>query len=81
MDSSKKQDIQMGERLREIRENLGYTREEYAELFHISPDQYERLERGESRITVDKVQILYETFFANSQKAQRDTKPDLLSAL
>lgn len=61
MNYTKEQDILLGKRLQDIREGLGYSRDEFAEMFSLSVDQYKRLERGESRITIDKVRLLYQT--------------------
>jgi len=62
MTYTNEENILLGKGLQEIRENLGYKREVFAELFGLSLDQYKRLERGESRITVDKVALLYRTY-------------------
>lgn len=59
---AKEEDILLGKRLQEIREGLGRTREEFAELFGLSVEQYKRLEQGKSRITVDKIRLLYNVY-------------------
>lgn len=62
MDNSRKAEVELGMRLREIREGLHYTQSQFAEALSIDVSQYKRIEKGESRITVDKLRKLYADF-------------------
>lgn len=62
MNYGKKQDIELGMRLCEIRESMHYTQSQFAETLDIEVSQYRRIEKGISRITIDKVRLLYETY-------------------
>ena len=62
MDNSRKDDFNLGMRLCETRENLHYTQSQFAETLGIDVTQYKRIERGESRITVDKLRTLYKKY-------------------
>ena len=42
-------------RLKEIRKELGYTQEKFAEIMKMSLSGYKKLESGEIRISVDKL--------------------------
>ncbi len=62
MDYDKRQDVELGLRLREIRESLHFTQSQFAEVFGIEVSQYKRIEKGISRITIDKVRTLYDKY-------------------
>lgn len=53
---------QIGERLQRARENLGCTQETFAELLDVAAVHYQRLERGEYALTLDKMVILHEKY-------------------
>ncbi|NLL77382.1 MAG: helix-turn-helix transcriptional regulator [Clostridiales bacterium] len=57
--SEKELNIQIGERLREIRENLGYTREEFADILCVAEGHYKRYETGATELPMYKVKILH----------------------
>ena len=52
--------IEIGGRLRVIRENLGKSQAEFAELLDISDEHYRKLENGSTGLTIEKVRLLYE---------------------
>lgn len=52
--------VEIGKRLKQIRENLGYSQTEFAEILDVSYDHYRRLEKGVSGLTVEKLQLLFE---------------------
>lgn len=53
---------QIGERLQRARENLGCTQEIFAESLDVAPVHYQRLERGEYALTLDKMVVLHEKY-------------------
>lgn len=46
-------------RLKLIREDRGYTQEQFAELLEVSTSGYKKIESGEVRIGIDKIQTLH----------------------
>lgn len=50
--------MDMVNRLREIRENEGYTQESFSELLGISTSAYKKIESGENQITLDGIRKL-----------------------
>lgn len=46
------------ERLKEIRLELGYTQEQFAEIMEMSLSGYKKLESGEVKLSVEKIYIL-----------------------
>ncbi len=56
----KSQNIEIGNRLRTIREGRKASQAEFAEALGISDDHYRKIESGSTGLTVDKVCILYE---------------------
>lgn len=62
MDYEKRQDIELGLRLCELRESMHYTQSQFAEALGIEVSQYKRIEKGISRITIDKVRILHDKY-------------------
>lgn len=59
--TNKDENIVVGHRLSIIRENLGYKQEEFAALLGITIGQYSKIERGETGLSVEKIQILYDS--------------------
>lgn len=57
--NEKELNMQIGERLREIRENLGYTREEFSDILCVAEGHYKRYETGATELPMYKVKILY----------------------
>lgn len=62
MNYGKKQDLELGIRLCELRESMHYTQSQFAETLGVEVSQYKRIEKGFSRITIDKVRLLYEKY-------------------
>lgn len=67
MDEVKKQEVrrlntQIGGRLKEIRENNGYTQEEFAETLNISVVHYRKLESGIYRLQNEYIVKLYRAY-------------------
>lgn len=54
--------MESGHRLREFREQLGYTQEQFAEKLDISVSTVKKMETGEYNISVDTQRKLKETF-------------------
>lgn len=57
--NEKELNMQIGERLREIRENLGYTRAEFADILCVAEGHYKRYETGATELPMYKVKVLY----------------------
>lgn len=58
--TKKSSNVEIGSRLRVIRENLGKSQAEFAEILDISDEHYRKLESGSTGLTIEKVRILYE---------------------
>lgn len=59
MNRKKKElNVEIGSRLQEVRENMGYTQEETAVLLDICSEQYRKIESGYSGITLNKIIVL-----------------------
>lgn len=54
--------IEVGNRLREIRKDLKFTQEQFAEQLDYAPKHYGQVERGERGITLQKLKLLYDKF-------------------
>lgn len=52
--------IEIGERLKVIRQNLGKSQAEFAEIMNVSDEHYRKLESGSTGLTIDKIRLLYE---------------------
>lgn len=52
--------VEIGERLRQQRKKMGMTQEEIAELLGISPTYYGEIERGNRKLSVQRVLTVYE---------------------
>ena len=52
--------VEIGERLRQQRKKMGMTQEETAELLGISPTYYGEIERGNRKLSIQKVLTVYE---------------------
>lgn len=61
-------DFTIGERLRNIRENLGYTRESFAEILDISPATLSNVELGRTHISQIILINLYKVFGISSDE-------------
>ena len=51
--------VEIGKRLQQQRKRLNLTQEQAAELLDISPTYYGALERGEKRLSLEKVVMIY----------------------
>ena len=49
---------ELANRLRQIRENMGYTQESFSELLEISTSAYKKIESTENQITLDGIRRL-----------------------
>lgn len=52
--------LKQGMRLKQIQDNLGYSSEKMAEILGVSTEQYRKYCTGESRLTSEKIDLLYE---------------------
>ncbi len=60
--SRKEANIQIGRRLREIRNNLGCKQSEFAVLFGVSEEHYRKYESGVTGLSADKMLLLYKEY-------------------
>lgn len=51
--------IEIGIRLKDIRENLHYTQSQFAEILGICDEHYRKIENGSVGLTLEKVNILH----------------------
>ena len=51
---------EIGQRLKDIRKKNGYTQEEFSELMGMSLNYYGKIERGEGRLSIEKLIFLHE---------------------
>ena len=58
--AKKGNNVEIGMRLRIIRENLGRSQAELVEILDVSDDHYRKIESGTTGLTLEKVRILYE---------------------
>ncbi|MGN1147326.1 MAG: helix-turn-helix domain-containing protein [Lachnospiraceae bacterium] len=56
----KNSNVEIGARLRIIRENLGKSQAEFAEILDVSDDHYRKLECGSAGLTIEKLILLHE---------------------
>lgn len=67
MERAKKElNVQIGKRLREVRDNLGYTQSQFAEILGVGEEHYRKIELGSTALTIDKVWILHDRFKIDS---------------
>lgn len=57
--------VELGNRLREIRKGRNLTQEKFAEQLGIAAKHYGQIERGERGITLQKLKLLHEKFNAD----------------
>lgn len=61
MERAKKElNVEIGRRLREVRDNLGYTQSKFAEILGVGEEHYRKIELGSSGLTIEKVWLLHE---------------------
>lgn len=53
------ENIEVGKRLHDARENLGYTQANFAELLSVTDEHYRKIEAGNTGLTIDKMKTLY----------------------
>ncbi|OOR90775.1 helix-turn-helix domain-containing protein [Moraxella bovis] len=53
------------EKIKDIRETKGFTQEEIAHALKISPSGYSKIERGETRINIDRLQQIADILEVN----------------
>lgn len=58
--TKKGSNVEIGARLRIIRENLGKSQAEFAEILDVTDDHYRKIENGSTGLTLEKVRVLYE---------------------
>ena len=68
--------VEIGKRLKRIRENMGLSQAQFAEILNITEDQYRRIENGVSGLTVEKIQFLFEKFHIDSNYLINGEEPD-----
>lgn len=56
----KSANVEIGNRLREIRENINKSQAELAEILDVTDDHYRKLESGTTGLTIEKIRLLYE---------------------
>ena len=61
------QNIIIGKKLKEYRENRGYTQEEVAKEIEVNPKHYGRIERGENSCTIANLITLCNLFGISSE--------------
>lgn len=68
------------ERLKKVRVENGYTQAQIAEILDISNEAYKKIERGESRISVEKLILLEEKLNISADYLMFGRKCDIDSA-
>lgn len=51
--------VEIGKRLKEVRDNLGYTQSQFAEILGVGEEHYRKIELGSTGLTIDKLWILH----------------------
>ncbi len=54
--------MRTNEKIKELREEKHWSQEELAEKMHIAPSSYAKIERGETRLTLDRLERFAEVF-------------------
>lgn len=63
MDTERKiANMQIGKRLREVRNNLGCKQSEFAVTLNVTEEHYRKYESGATGLSADKLQTLYDTY-------------------
>ena len=79
MKRKEEQNVIIGRKLKEYRENRGYTQEEVAKEIEVNPKHYGRIERGENSCTVSNLITLCNLLGISTEDlmgALTYTKPD-----
>lgn len=56
---------EIGQRLRELRRNKGCTQEQFSEKLGMSLNFYGKIERGEAKLSIEKLVLLYNDYGAD----------------
>lgn len=67
-------------RIKRIREELGYTQEQFAEILELSLSGYKKLESGEVNLTIDKIYMLNRRLGLSADYILFDEKTELVDA-
>lgn len=67
------QPMKTNEKIREIRENFDWSQEKMAEKLHMSANGYAKIERGETRLHLDKLQQIAQIFNVDMRDLLDDT--------
>lgn len=65
-------------KIKVIREDLGYTQEQFAEIFNLTLSGYKKMESGEVKLTVDKLYIIKEKLGLSADYVLFDTTSQLV---
>ena len=52
--------MEIGGRLKMIRENMHLSQAQFAEILDVTEDHYRRIENGISGLTIEKIQLLFD---------------------
>lgn len=52
--------IEIGKRLHDARDNMGYTQAQFAEMLSITDEHYRKLESGATSVSTDKMKVLHQ---------------------
>lgn len=74
----KKLNVEIGKRLREVRDNLGYTQSQFAEILGVGEEHYRKIELGSTGLTVEKVKVLYDRLNIDATYLIAGDKKELL---
>lgn len=65
-------------KIKVIREDLGYTQEQFAEIFNLTLSGYKKMESGEVKLTMDKLYIIKEKLGLSADYVLFDTTSQLV---
>mgnify|MGYP003301747508 CR=1 FL=1 len=68
--------VEIGARLREIRDNLHKSQADMAEALEITDDHYRKIEAGQVGLTLEKIKILFEKLHIDSTYLITGTKQE-----
>lgn len=68
--------VEIGSRLRDIRENLNKSQAEMAEALEITDDHYRKIEAGLVGLTLEKIKLLFEKLHIDSTYLITGTKQE-----
>ncbi|MCI9273643.1 MAG: helix-turn-helix transcriptional regulator [Clostridiales bacterium] len=76
MKEKKEINVEIGKRIKQVRENAGLTQEKLAELLQISPQHLSNLERGTVGISVSTLKLLCDTLYVSVDFMLLGTTPE-----